>query len=332
MNNNVKGVFILKILKKISIFLAVCLLVLSSFSFIGIKKVSAADIDSNSQVQYTIGTTKNVPSAIAAMGKNLNSYSKSNLSADVKAYDSTKDLNNAIESGTVNAAVTDLVNYAALSKKHSNWKIAGTMPGYYGLVANKKYKSVKKLKHKTIAVDKSNYSRFYLKKALKKNKLKLSNVKLKQIDSEADRVSALKDGSVDAAVLQDPSISEAKANGDKVVNKDKIKADNGNVLIINNDYAKKNASNTNILCTVINEQIRTINKSDSYMLTNNSFSEYDVSGKAVQKLNAMTVSFKKMHRVKKSDFKKAFKYAKQQKLYKGKISYNKSTISVKGIK
>jgi ABC-type nitrate/sulfonate/bicarbonate transport systems, periplasmic components len=133
-----------------------------------------------------------------------------NLNVDVKAYDSTKELNSAISDGTVNAAVTDLVNYAAISKQHSNWKIAGTMPGYYGLVANKKYKSVKKLKGKTIAVDKADYSKYYLKNVLKKSKLKLSSVKLKQIDSEKDRVSALKSGDVDAAVLQDPSISEAK--------------------------------------------------------------------------------------------------------------------------
>lgn len=302
---------------------------LSSFSFVGVKSVQAADTD---QVQYTVGTTKNISSAIAAMGKNRNAYTNNNLNADVKAYDSTKELNSAISDGTVNAAVTDLVNYAAISKQHSNWKIAGTMPGYYGLVANKKYKSVKKLKGKTIAVDKADYSKYYLKNVLKKSKIKLSSVKLKQIDSEKDRVSALKSGDVDAAVLQDPSISEAKVNGDKVLKRDKTKTDNGNVLIVNNDYAKKNESNTNILVNVIKQEIKSINKTGGYMTANNSFSDYGVSGKAVQKLNDTSVKFKTVHKVKKSDFNKAFKYAKQQKLYKGKISYKKANMKIRQVK
>ncbi|WP_334332089.1 ABC transporter substrate-binding protein [Companilactobacillus sp. HBUAS59544] len=317
----------MKNLKKIGVFLAACLLVFSTFSFVGIKNVSAAD-----DVAYTIGTTKDIPSAIASMGKNLNRYTQNNLNADVKAYDSTKDLNSAITDGTVNAAVTDLVNYAALSKKNSSWKIVGTMPGYFGLASNKNIKSVKKLKGKTIAVDKSNMSYYYLKNLLKKKKVKLSKVHIKQVDSQADRVNALKDGSIDAAVLSDPSLTEAKVNGSKILNQQKKGADNGNVLIVNNDYAKKNISNTNILASVINEQIRTINKTNSYMQMNNSFSEYNVSGKAVTKLNSMDVKFKKMHKVKKSNFKKAYKFAKQQKLYKGKINYKKTTIKVRHIK
>jgi ABC-type nitrate/sulfonate/bicarbonate transport systems, periplasmic components len=327
--NNEKGVFILKSLKKISIFLVACLLVLSSFSFVGIKNVQAADTD---QAQYTIGTTKNIPSAVAEMGKDLNSYTNNNLNVDMKAYDSTKELNSAIADGTVNAAVTDLVNYAAISKKHSNWKIAGTMPGYYGLVANKKYKNVKKLKGKTVAVDKTDYSMFYLKKALKKSRLKLSSVKLKQVDSEADRVSALKSGSVDAAVLQDPSMTEAKVNGAKVLSKDKISADNGNVLIVNNDYAKKNISNTNILCNVIKQEVKKINKSNMYIMLNKTFTSYGTSDKAVAKLNNLDVKFKTIHKVKKSDFKKAFKYAKQQKLYNGKINYKKANMKLRQVK
>lgn len=327
--NNEKGVVTLKSLKKISIFLVACLLILGSFSFVGMKNVQAADTD---QAQYTIGTTKNISSAIAQTGEDLNLYTNNNLNADVKAYDSTKELNSAIADGTVNAAVTDLVNYAAISKQHSNWKIAGTMPGYYGLVANKKYKSVKKLKGKTIAVDKTDYSMFYLKKALKQNKMKLSSVKVEQIDSEKDRVNALKSGKVAAAVLQDPAINEAKVNGDKVLEKDKVGADNGNVLIVNNDYAKKNSSNTNILCDVMNQEIMKINKSNLYINMNSAFSAYDVSGDAVAKLNNVDVKFKKMHKVKKSDFNKAVKYAKQQKLYKGKISYKKANMKIKQVK
>lgn len=319
----------MKIFKKISLVFAIVLLMVSSLSFINLKTVKAAD---NSNPQYVVGTTKNVSSAIALMGKNLRGYTSNNVNVDVKTYNSTAELNAAIKEGTVNAAVTDLVNYAGISKDAKDWKLAGTMPGYNALVANKKYKNVKKLKGQTIAVDKSDYSKFYLTKVLKKNKMKLSDVKLQQVDAEADRVSSLKDGKIAAAVLSDPSISEAKVNGDKVIAKDKISGTNGNVLIINNKFAKKNGSATQILCYVINDEIKTINKSNTYSLTNNSFSEYGVGSGAIKKLNDMEVKFNKMHKVKKSCYNAAFKYAKKQKLYSGQISIKGHQMKIKGVK
>jgi hypothetical protein len=114
--------------------------------------------------------------------------------------------------------------------------------------------------------------------------------------------------------------------------RDKTKTNNGNVLIVDGNYAQKNISNTNILCNVIKQEIGKINKSNMYIMINKSFSSYGVSDKAIIKLNNENVTFKKMHKVKKSDFNKAFKYAKQQKLYKGKISYKKANMKIRQVK
>jgi ABC-type nitrate/sulfonate/bicarbonate transport systems, periplasmic components len=179
-----------------------------------------------------------------------------NISVEVKNFDSNSQLDSAIKDGTVNAAVTNLVSYAGLVNKKANksWKLVGTLPGYNGLVANKKYKSVKSLKGKTIALDKKDASKQYLLSVLKKNKMKSSSVKIKQVDGQQDRVNALKDGSVDAAILEDPLMSSAKANGGKILNRQKMSADNGNVLIINSKFAKKNVSSTQILVDTLNKK------------------------------------------------------------------------------
>jgi hypothetical protein len=57
---------------------------------------------------------------------------------------------------------------------------------------------------------------------------------------------------------------------------------------------------------------------------------YDQEGAKV--LTKLELTFKKVHKVKKSDFKKAFKYAKSHKLYKGKVSYKAHTLKVKNVK
>ena len=172
----------------------------------------------------------------------------------------------------------------------------------------------------------------YLKKILKKNKVKYSSVKIKQIDADGARVDSLKSGDIDAAVLEDPSISNAKGNGAKVLNRQKTGKDNGQVLIANKDFTKKNASSTQILVSVLNTEIKNINKVMGYGAAQAALRDFGINDKGAKYITDMEIKFKKVHKVKKSDFKKAFKFAKSQKNFKGKISYNKYTLKVKGVK
>jgi len=317
-----------RLVKRVCLFITIAMLIMGSLSFFGVKtKADTVGAD-----KITIGVIKNTSAIPLIMAKQSHDYTRNNINVEVKIFDSNKELNDAINQGTVNMAVSNLVSYASISNKNSEWKIAGTMPGYYGLVANKKYKNIKNLKGKTIAIDKADMSKAYLSGLLKKNKIKISSVKLSQFDSESDRVNAIKEGKVDAAILEDTSLSEAKANGNKCLNKEKTNKDNGNILIISNKFAKKNASSTRTLVDVINGQIKTINEAGTYVIANNAFRELQVSDKAVGKLNNVDVKFIKMHKVKKTCFNRYFKYAKHQKIYNGKFSYNQSNIKIKNVK
>lgn len=310
-----------RFVKKIGLIFAAFVLVLSSLSFVRLTTVKAAEAGT---AKITIGTIKNASAVPAVMGKLGHEYNDHNIEVDIKSFDTNKELNDAISQGTVNVAITDLVSYASIANKNTSWKVVGTMPGYYGLVANKKYKSIKSLKGKTIAIDKNDSSKMYLKDLLKKNKMKLSSVKLSQVDSENDRVAAIKSGNADAAVAEDAALSQAKADKDKLLNKQSSKKDNGSVIIMDKKFSSKNTSSSKILLKTINSQIKTINSSDSYMLANDSFRQWNVSSEAAAELNKEEVSFPQIHKVKKADFNKAMKYAKSQKLYSGKISYKKS--------
>lgn len=317
-------------LKKIGLIFAAFLLILGSLPFMGLSTAKAATEYGNDKV--TIGTLKNTAGIPASMAKSGSTFANDNVNADVTTFDSNVQLSDAITNGKVNMAVTDLVSYAAIVKNNSKWKIVGTLPGYYGLVANKKYKSIKSLKGKTVAVDKKDSSKQYLQTILKKNHMKLSSVKIKQVDADSTRVDSLKSGDIDAAVLTDPAISNAKGNGDKILNRQKQGADNGNVLIVNTDYSKKNASAMRSIVSAMNEQIKRINKTGNYMMANDVLRNFGLNDKSVTYLNNMDFKFKKMHKVKKSDFKKAFKYAKSQKLYKGKVNYKADTVKIEGVK
>lgn len=321
-------------LRKIGIIIATVLLILGTLPFVSLTAKAAKAADSDDASKITIGTVKNTAAIPALMADATGDFKQQNISVEVKNFDSNSQLDSAIKDGTVNAAVTNLVSYAGLVNKKANksWKLVGTLPGYNGLVANKKYKSVKSLKGKTIALDKKDASKQYLLSVLKKKKMKSSSVKIKQIDGQQDRVNALKDGSVDAAILEDPLMSSAKANGGKILNRQKMSADNGNVLIINSKFAKKNVSSTQILVDTLNKEIKLLNKTDSYGMAGTALNKMNYDQEGAKVLTKLELTFKKVHKVKKSDFKKAFKYAKSHKLYKGKVSYKAHTLKVKNVK
>lgn len=319
-------------LKKIAIVVAAFLLVLGSLPFLGLTNAKAADSSMVNKDKITIGTLKNTAAIPATMAKDNSEFNRNNVDADTKAYDSNTELNEDIKNGEVNFATTDLVNYAALVKANPSWKIIGTLPGYYGLVANKSIKSVKSLKGKTIAIDKKDSTKQYLNSLLKKNKMKFSSVKIKQIDSDSARVDALKSGEINAAVVSDPSISNAKGNGAKILNRQKINADNGQVLIANTKVTKKNTAATQIIVSTMDTEIKNMDKMAGYGVAGAALRDFGINDKGAKDITKLDVNFKKIHKVKKSDFNKAFKYAKSQKLYKGKISYKANTLKVKGVK
>lgn len=316
-------------LKRIAIVIATVLLIVG---VLPITSLTARAAENTVGDKVTIGTIKNTAAMPAVMAKEAADFSRNNADADVKSYDSNKELNDAIANGEVNFAATDLVSFASIAKKNSSWKIIGTLPGYYGLVANKKYKKIKNLKGKTIAIDRDSGSKQYLKKILKKNKVKYSSVNIKQIDADSTRVDSLKSGDIDAAVLEDPSISNAKGNGAKVLNRQKTGKDNGQILIADKNFTKKNASTTKIIVNVLNSEIKNINKVMGYGAAQAALRDFGISDKGAKYITDMEIKFKKIHKVKKSDFKKAFKFAKSQKNFKGKISYKKYTLKVKGVK
>ncbi|AYE39056.1 hypothetical protein D1B17_10615 [Companilactobacillus zhachilii] len=318
-------------LRKLCLLFLSLVLVLGTVLSLNISNVKAADQSNNGNAKLVIGTLKNTSAMPLIMADSSGAFSKNNITAEVKVYNSNKELNQAVKDGSINFATTDLVNYAAVSKSNKDWKVMGTLPGYHGLVANKKYSKVKNLKGKTIAIDKKDSSKQYLKAVLKKNKLKYSSIKVKQIDAASERVSALNDKKIAAAVVEDPYISQAKGTGNKILNCQKMNADNGNVMITNKKFANSNTSSTNILVDVVNDEISKINKM-GYAAATPALQKFEITDeKSAKYITDLDVSFKKMHRVKKSDFNKAFKYAKAQKLYKGKISYKKSFLKVKEI-
>lgn len=321
-----------RLIKRIRVVLVAILSLFALIPYFSMD-VKAEDTVSTATNKITIGTVKNTAAMPAVMAKVNAEFTKGNVNVDVKSFDSNSELNDAISQGTVNVATTNLVSYASITNKNKSWKIAGTLPGYSALVANKKYKSVKSLKGKTIAVDKKDNSKQYLKSLLKKNKIELSKVKLVQIDSENDRVDSLKSEKIDAAVLEDPAISNARANGNKVLNHQNYNKNNGNVVIVNNDFAKKNASAIQIVMGVMNNQIKKINNMGNYTMANDALRAFNTSSDATSYMNTkMDLTFKKIHKVKKSDFNKAFKYAKSQKIYKGKINYKSHVLKVRGVK
>lgn len=315
-----------QVLKRVALIFATIILMVSSLSMINLKTVKAADDDKsnmNTTSTIKIGLTKSVASLPELISQENNAYTRDKLDIQLKVYDSTKELNKAINSGEVNGAVTDLVNYSAILKKNKSWKITSTAPGYLGLASNKKYKTIKSLKNKTIAVDKKDGTKYYLSQLLKKNGMKMSDVKLKQVDKEDERVSELKDKKVDAAILSDPSISTAQRNGSKILKQQATDANNGNVVVFSNKVLSKNGSAMNMFYNNYIDSIKYFNKG-GYATVNPILFQLGAPKKTAVEMNQIDVTFKKPARVNKSDFNQAMSYAKQQKINTKSVDFNKA--------
>ncbi|WP_169922470.1 ABC transporter substrate-binding protein [Lactobacillus terrae] len=294
--------------KKFTALLFTAIIVISAFA--GATSTVKADDEVNT---ITIGAVKGTYAVPLLVAKQYNLDKNNNASIDVKTYNSTKELNDALKAGEITGAFTDLVNYAAITKSTSSYKIVGQSSGYQGLVANKKYKKVDSLKGKTIAVEKNDASKYYLKTILEDNNLKLSDVKIKEIADPSDRVSQLKSKKVDAIVVGDPFITNAEKNGAKVLKKQNINKSNDNVIIMSKESLSTDISNVNMFINVYNDGIKAFNKG-GFTTADQVLVEQGATREAAVKMNDLDIDLSKAKKVKKSDYDRVMKYAKSAKV------------------
>ncbi|MCH4010082.1 ABC transporter substrate-binding protein [Companilactobacillus sp.] len=316
-----------RVIKKLGLIFAALLLVVSSLPLLNAQSVKAADSTDQSDATIKIGTTQSLASLPFYVAQEKQFYQEHNITVELQQFKSAGALNDAIKAGSVNAAVTDLVNFTTIAKNNKSWKVTGTLTGYNGLVANKKDKNIKSLKGKTIALDKKDGSKLYLKNLLKKNNMKLSDVKIKNIAEQGKRTSSLKSKKVDAAVVADPFISNAKKSGAKVLNKQKASNTNGDVIAINNDYASKHVTDVNNLFNSYQDATKNLNKqgltpSDSLLV------QLGATRNAAADMNSLDITFKKARRVTVANFDKAVNYSKAQKLIKSRQQLSEVQLKV----
>lgn len=319
-----------RVIKKLGLIFAALLLLVSSIPLLNNQNVKAADTTA-SDTTIKLGTTQSVASLPFYVAQDKKYYQTHNVTVELQQFKSASELNDAIKAGTVNGAVTDLVNFTTIQKNNKSWKIAGTLSGYNGLVANKKIKKVKNLKGKTIAVDKKDGSKYYLKNLLAKNNLKLKDVKIKNISTQGKRVSSLKSKKVDAAVVADPFISNAKKSGAKVLNKQKLGNRNGDVVAFSSDIYSKKVTDLNNLFNSYDDAAKELKK-NGYTPSDLLLLQIGATRKAAASMNQQDSKFTNSKRVKNKDFLKATRYAKSQKLIKTRPALSSVSVKVDKVK
>lgn len=317
-----------RVIKKLGLIFAALLLVVSSLPLLNTQNVKAADSTDNT---IKIGTTQSLASLPFYVAQDKKYFQDHNVTVELQQFKTPGELNDAIKAGTVDAAVTDLVNFTQIAKKNKSWKVAGTLTGYNGLVANKKFKNVKSLKGKKTAVNKQDGTKYYLQKLLKKNNMKLSDVKIKNVDQQASRVKQLKSKKVDAAVVADPFISNAKKNGAKIINKQKANAKNGDVIAFSSAIYQKRVTDLNNIFNSYDDAAKELTKNgltpaDLLLL------QIGATRKSATLMNEFDIKFGNSKRVKSKDFDKAAIYAKKQKLIKTRPSLSSVMVKVDKVK
>ncbi|MQS53639.1 transporter substrate-binding domain-containing protein [Lactobacillus salsicarnum] len=319
--------YMTRVMKKLGLIFATLLLLVSSVPLLNQHSAQAADTTANTDSTIKVGTTQSISSLPFYFAQDKKYYDAHSVKVELQQFKTASELNDAIKAGKVNVAVTDLVNFTTIAKNNKSWKVAGTATGYSALVANKKFKNVKSLKGKTIAIDKKDGSKYYLKNLLSKNDMKMSDVNVKNVANLTTRVSNLKSKKVDAAVLSDPAISNAKQNGAKVLNKQKANNKNGDIIAVSNDLTTSKVSDVNNLINSYNDAAKDLTKS-GFVPADVLLLQLGATRKSAAKMNDLDVKFASSKKVKKADFDKAVKYAKSQKLISNTMKYKNEKVNL----
>ncbi|MGM0126252.1 hypothetical protein IGI37_003681 [Enterococcus sp. AZ194] len=143
---------------------------------------------------------------------------KYGVDIDIQAFKSAKDRDAAFLAGKVDAINTDLVAMAIYQQGGQDVKITSSTYGQFDLVTGDD--SVKKLadiKGKEIVLGKNGGTEYAVTEMLDTVGMKESDAKITDVPAVPSRVELIKSGQVSAAILPEPLVTIAKAEGMRVL-------------------------------------------------------------------------------------------------------------------
>lgn len=160
-------------------------------------------------------STDNIPLVIA----HEQGFDKENgVDIDIQAFKSAKDRDAAFQAGQVDGVSTDLVAIAIYQQAGMDVKVTGSTFGQFDLVTgDTAVKSVADLKGKDVILSKNTGTEYAVSKMLEKAGLSESAINATEVPQVPTRLELLKNQKAAAAILPEPFVTMAKADGLRVL-------------------------------------------------------------------------------------------------------------------
>lgn len=201
-------------------FLSLCVLfTTSACSNTGSKTTSPVTVGNKPSQTLSVGILPDVDSIPVIIAKQQGYFAKEGVTVKVESFKSAIDRDSALQSGTIDGAVSDVLAAAFAKEGGFDVKITSQTNGSYKLVVNKdaKINNLTDLKNKSIAISKNTVIEFATDQIVKEGGLKPEEIEKSIIKDISARLEMLQNGKIDAATLPEPLATLAVKSGGKLL-------------------------------------------------------------------------------------------------------------------
>lgn len=192
----------------------------------------------------TIGLMPDVDSIPFIIAQEKGFFAEAGLKVDIKPFKSAMDRDSALQSGSLDGAVSDMLAVAFAKAGGFDVKITSLTSGSYKMIAGKQQDvdSVQALRDKEIAVSKNTIIEYVTDRILSASRIDEGDVQKVVIPQIPARLEMLQNGKLTAATLPEPMASIALGSGGKLLSSsDKLGVNPGILMFTDRAIADKRA-------------------------------------------------------------------------------------------
>ena len=210
----------------------------------------------------TIGVMPDTDSIPLVIADKKGYFKTEGVNVKITHFTSARDRDSALESGKIDAAVSDVLAQAFITDSGFKMKIVSATSGSYKLVASKKsgIKKLSDLKGKNVAISKNTLIEYSTDKILETASLGSSDIQKLAIPQIPVRLEMLQNGKVDAAVLPEPMASLGILNGGTLISSTDILGINPGVFMFTQASINDNKKGVSEVLSAYNKAVKYLNE------------------------------------------------------------------------
>lgn len=196
-----------------------CFCLLLGFSACGAEKTQKDDESVNASDPIVVGILPDTQSVPIIVAKHMGYFDDENVKVDIESFTSAADRDSAIQSGSVNTVISDLIAVALFRQSGLDIQAILSTDGSQQILAasDSGITSIEGLAGKTVALSENTIMDYATDRILAYYGVDKDSVEYSYVPQMTVRMEMLINNNVDAATMPEPQVSVAKASGATVL-------------------------------------------------------------------------------------------------------------------